>query len=250
MRNQNMKRWAALILICVLLGALTTVAVSWGLVRWGPGEWTVEGYVAWDPAVPAENFSRGIARSSMGRMRVAWTPVLVFVPVDMPQTRSPFPWWSRLHHYLPADASTRKTPSAADDAMAGNIVLQLNEEATGWPYFALARCGRATFTLGEGDQITGMDLEHLATLLPPPHTPQAQSEYEDGALWAMPAALIPAGFAINTLFYAGIVLVLSRAPGFILRSMRARRRQCIWCGYDLRENASGICPECGAAAKS
>jgi hypothetical protein len=64
--------------------------------------------------------------------------------------------------------------------------------------------------------------------------------------------IIPAGFAINTLFYTAILaLPLSVFP--IRRRLRARRGRCPKCGYDLAglggaENTEGgaPCPECGA----
>lgn len=48
------------------------------------------------------------------------------------------------------------------------------------------------------------------------------------------------------------VLPLGRAAGrarrVLARRSRARRRLCLSCGYSLTDNASGVCPECGAAA--
>ena len=53
------------------------------------------------------------------------------------------------------------------------------------------------------------------------------------------------GFAINTIFYAAIVWVLSAVPGAVRRRVRIKRGQCASCGYSLRESVSEKCPECG-----
>jgi hypothetical protein len=63
----------------------------------------------------------------------------------------------------------------------------------------------------------------------------------------LPLTPIPAGFAINTLFYAAILaLPLSFFP--IRRRLRARRGRCPKCGYDRAGLAdpAAPCPECGA----
>jgi hypothetical protein len=33
------------------------------------------------------------------------------------------------------------------------------------------------------------------------------------------------------------------------RAERGRRGLCVWCGYDLTGNESGVCPECGAVRR-
>ncbi|MCH7848432.1 MAG: hypothetical protein IIB99_11610 [Planctomycetes bacterium] len=52
------------------------------------------------------------------------------------------------------------------------------------------------------------------------------------------------GFVINTIFYAAI-LCLPFAPFQLRRYVRVKRALCIKCGYDLRGNSGGGCPECG-----
>jgi hypothetical protein len=60
------------------------------------------------------------------------------------------------------------------------------------------------------------------------------------------------GFAINTLFYAGVLCLLFFAPGALRRRQRIKRGPCVKCGYDLRgrdrsagNGPSPVCPECG-----
>ena len=53
------------------------------------------------------------------------------------------------------------------------------------------------------------------------------------------------GFAINTIFYAAIVWLLSLLPFKVRRLVRRNRGHCLKCGYDLRGTSGGVCPECG-----
>jgi len=54
------------------------------------------------------------------------------------------------------------------------------------------------------------------------------------------------GFAINTIFYAGIVWLLSAIAATIKRGRRLRRGLCPLCAYDMRGSIQmGTCPECG-----
>ncbi len=54
------------------------------------------------------------------------------------------------------------------------------------------------------------------------------------------------GFAVNTIFYAAILWLLSLGPWFALRRLDRRRRGlCPACGYDLGHAQHDTCPECG-----
>jgi hypothetical protein len=64
--------------------------------------------------------------------------------------------------------------------------------------------------------------------------------------WAQVVPLSPIwpGFAVNSLFY-GVSLWLVISGLFILRRfIRLKRGHCPPCGYDLRGNPEGGCPEC------
>ena len=58
------------------------------------------------------------------------------------------------------------------------------------------------------------------------------------------------GFAINTVFYAAILWLLTLGLLTARRMIRCKRGRCIKCGYDLRgtSGGGGVCPECGAPA--
>ncbi len=53
------------------------------------------------------------------------------------------------------------------------------------------------------------------------------------------------GFAINTIFYVLILWMLTLGPFAMRRAIRRKRGLCINCGYDLRNDFSAGCPECG-----
>jgi hypothetical protein len=57
------------------------------------------------------------------------------------------------------------------------------------------------------------------------------------------------GFAINTLFYAGVLWMLFCGPFALRRMIRRRRGQCPACAYPIGWGAgqSPVCTECGAA---
>ncbi|MCH8824954.1 MAG: hypothetical protein IH984_15770 [Planctomycetes bacterium] len=62
----------------------------------------------------------------------------------------------------------------------------------------------------------------------------------------LPRQPIWPGFAINTIFYATILWLLTLGPFTARRIIRRKRNHCIKCGYDLRGNSGGeVCPECG-----
>lgn len=53
------------------------------------------------------------------------------------------------------------------------------------------------------------------------------------------------GFAVNTVFYAGVLWVLCCGPFTLRRMIRRRRGQCPACAYPIGQ--SPVCTECGAA---
>ena len=53
------------------------------------------------------------------------------------------------------------------------------------------------------------------------------------------------GFAVNTLFYAGVLWLLIPGPFVLRRFVRVKRGRCVKCGYPMGESA--VCSECGKA---
>jgi len=61
----------------------------------------------------------------------------------------------------------------------------------------------------------------------------------------LPLRPIWPGFAINSLFYAAVLLAMFFAPFALRRMIRRRRGRCPACAYPV--GTSAVCTECGAA---
>ena len=75
-----------------------------------------------------------------------------------------------------------------------------------------------------------------------------QSNPSTGPVWVrtLPLSPIWPGFAVNTAFYAApLWLLFAVMPRAVRRHLRRRRGRCLKCGYDLRGDLAGGCPECG-----
>ena len=73
--------------------------------------------------------------------------------------------------------------------------------------------------------------------------------HASGSFRAIPLAVLPLGFAVNTVVLAGLFAAMVRGPGMLRRWRRRRRGLCARCGYARAGLAEGApCPECGAAA--
>ena len=66
-----------------------------------------------------------------------------------------------------------------------------------------------------------------------------------GADYPLPLRPIWPEFAINTIFYAAILWLLTLGPFTARRMIRRKHGRCINCGYDLRGDFSAGWPECG-----
>jgi len=77
-----------------------------------------------------------------------------------------------------------------------------------------------------------------------PNRPAVESTIRFGKQF-MPSIPLWPGFAINTLFYAGVLWVLFAGPFALRRMIRRRRGQCAHCAYPIGQ--SPVCTECGAA---
>ncbi len=81
---------------------------------------------------------------------------------------------------------------------------------------------------------------------------QASALADDGAafdvrrIWGGRVWMVRVSLAIPTIVLAALVLAVFGLPR-LRRRLRAKRSQCLRCGYDLTGNVSGVCPECGAA---
>jgi len=61
----------------------------------------------------------------------------------------------------------------------------------------------------------------------------------------LPVRVLCLRFSFNAVFFATIWALLLVAPGIIRLTLRRRRGRCPRCGYDLRGQLDAGCPECG-----
>jgi hypothetical protein len=219
-----------LLLICG--GAIVNIAVAWGcgiLVPVGSvpqlnGGDGVEGFGAGPTGREHWHVQRN---ESWGVTRLASIYVVDFISRDAS---------------IEGVAADSLVPAWANNAIdRGSETQRLLLYAMGWPLRTL-RChyeviDASTVELREGVELRG-------SLFPPNASLPRVS--------ALPLRPIPAGFAINTIFYAAVLWVLFAIPGVVKRHRRRSRGQCTFCGYDLRGQLPGAeagvsnkCPECG-----
>jgi hypothetical protein len=213
--ERGVKHWTLRILICLILGAITTVAVAWGCASsleepdWDSGTWS-------QPPFSEEHF----------------------VEVTVCQVRKPCASVVGVWRYR-AFLSAAPRPTAAFDSgilpswlgefapSAEFVREEIDEEARwgeaiGWPAFAMSQRGNARFTA----------TRYTAQFLPVDRQP-------------VPTNILFPGFVIDTLFYGAIWggLWFGFAGG--KRFIRSKRGRCPRCGYDLRGITQVGYSECG-----
>ena len=217
-----MKRRLTKLVVFLLLGAIVNLAVAWGFVLGvplanRPGDFQFTRNL---PGKEEQRYTQGMP----GRTRINW------ITYEIEEVEGYF------------DASVVWAYSVrTDDARSGSY------ELAGWPLRGLAcfntsswmilrpggwgitnAYGRSKAHFGNGEIDGGLRLE--AEII----------------IWrALPYRPIWPGFAINTIFYAIILWLLTLGPFTARRMIRRKRGLCIKCGYDLRSDFEQGCPECG-----
>ena len=215
-----MQRWIVRIVICLILGVISTFAVAWGSAAMArrPEFWNTEIVVETDHGVTLvryyesrtlvqiEQFAAPHAESLIAG---GWLP-LVYARDSM------LPSWMTVD-VLSAPAGTQRL-----------------EEVRGWPMLAL----RCRFEPAPSDLYeTRLALGGIPV--------GGRRGRVDPVQTGLPFHPVMPGFLVNTLLFAFAYFIL-----FILwRSDRAGRRRlrrrCPRCAYDLREEFADGCPECG-----
>jgi len=250
------KRWTLRILVCLILGAVTTVAVAWGCAAWSnlPDEHmllgdALFGFQGYPPSRFAIGQRVGFGRTdistsqsfSAGKIRGYWArdqKLTWITQENLDESLSGFtlPTWSQL------GPTGRTEPTFVQ-----------YEEATGFPFRSMWGAARDWVI----DSATG---EWVMRPFPPsaihfsswrlvrwsrqvPWTGQIESDEISERL--LPLVPIWPGFLINTLSYAAIWFTLFFGFGSAKRAIRRKRGRCPRCGYDLRGALENGCSECG-----
>jgi len=256
--HPGMKRWTLRILLGLILGAVTTVAVAW--------------FFAWRQIVPDSR------QSEFSGLDTLLTPIHE-LDDDYPLAVEPVP----LEYKRWISLRTNEVEPIAINLSNADIYLGYEElwfygswrdhsgeewmddpwEMHTYPSLARVQAGSPASALvcfvyrygREESLIDGIELEVDTGIELAPGYPIRLPRY-------LPFRPIWPGFLIDTLFYGVIWLVLFFGVGAVRRGVRRRRGRCVMCGYDLRgqrqesphpqplshgeRGASGAgCPECG-----
>jgi hypothetical protein len=224
-----MKRWTIRILVVLLLGAIVNVAVA-SVATWRQSfrNWT--GYLAMPSSLDDDRVV-GVAGVTNGwghsRISICATSRVngAFIIVD--DLNPIIADWAKAHllrHKL--------VPNSGDEVTA---------YAAGWPVLSMT-----------GDLFLSSDRRDHHWVVT--HTVTDRRGQRQQRI--LPLRPLWPGFAVNTVFYAGILSgrwLLFAAPFALRKWRRIRRGLCSKCGYDLRggggrnrPNDSAVCPECGA----
>jgi hypothetical protein len=220
-----MNRWIVRILVCLILGAVTTVAVAWLIAS------------VVDPIEPSAINVYSLALDIPGQPGAgrSTTPYLVF-RTDLFGTSIISLMEEQEEDVLTA---MRGWPSVTviNQSPPSWVYPPFRQEAVGtvargWPCLAL----RHAFFESHGVTISPWEVRDGILVSPEP---------DPMLLWALPLRPIWFGIVIDTLFYAAIWGGVWF--GFVAgkRAIRRKRGRCPMCGYDLRRALEKGCSECG-----
>ncbi len=218
-----MKRRLYKLVLFLLLGALANVAVAWGSsVLIGFTETTSD--------------IRAYRSSTVGTWNVETYHRFSAFRVELLRAGESTP--NYLEGPLPEDLVP--TWIGYDPELYENRSVELwVAEARGWPLLVLWSKRLVWFQDLDGtdhDMFTEGAIELPLSPFSGPRGPMTK---------ALPLRPIWPGFAINTIFYAAILWLLTLGPFTVRRMIRRKRGLCIKCGYDLRGAEHEDCPECG-----
>jgi hypothetical protein len=222
-----MKRWTLRILLCLILGAVTTVAVAWGvagLVECKPAMTYFE--TAAQSGRPHSQLILGTGSRGHGTLMAFTTHGLGWSvadvgDVDVKLTDVTESWPDALYASSVPDHRVRRDMSSWN---------QFDSYAMGWPSAALGGAIRFASRveglnyISEPDGILALEWRH---------------DRRGRATWSRPVRFLPfeliwPGFVINALFYAAIWFALFFGFASAKRTIRRARGRCPRCGYDLR----------------
>jgi hypothetical protein len=246
-----MKRWVIRAIVCLLLGAATTVAVAWGHAA------LIDGYPEEATAI-----ERGVTRATFPLWTISMvqqrgSTVIAHIAVDstrtLPEalgltgaTAMGVERWMRL---LEAADIVEGAPSlnvlqvprwsrtsVPPTVVANNVTCF--EDARGWPFRAM---------------VSYHDAWWVGWRTTPLETPIGNSWRLDldgtqgplGLPLGLPLKPIGTGFMADTFLYALVWWGLFLGFAGAKRGIRRARGRCPMCGYDLRGALENGCSECG-----
>jgi hypothetical protein len=231
-----MARHARHLILAIVLGVVTTIAVAWACALWIPITFPTTSA----PVFTIRDFDSGGLPPSLSINVRVWNDArLGATRVALSVHRSPF-------NFVYADLSITHSlddhlPFWHERDLDDVLPSMLIDDARGWPFLAM----RGSFDIDSSDGRGNIENVRSAILIDfGTRLPGADRSMTP----LLPLGIIWGGFILNALFFAAIWFALLAGPGFAKRAFRRRRGACIDCGYDLRGAAHEQCPECGRAA--
>ena len=207
---------------------------------------------------------------------VAWG-CASFVPVRMTEIKAEFasyeqqwqaqPWAARFDQSLLPGASTYKGKQVGREAMSvmlffhtmhrppadfpngeGSVqsdIVELGRIDAGWP---LPTMWGQVWTIGQIEHAERRDLKGgviMDGVIRGIRQPDDDFNFSFSDMNLLPVRPLWPGFAINTVFYAGVLWLLFAAPFALRRWRRIKRGLCPKCAYPV--GTSTVCTECGKA---
>jgi len=215
-----MKRWTLRILLCLVLGAVTTVAVAW--------------LAAFDLPVhnsdSVDHIEMVVDAGDLQTWKKHATDGWPEKPAECRLAKSAL--WERRSTYVSSWAygwdSSWEPIRSEREFYKGHGGFRIERVSTGFPL----RVFESEWWRGvpQAGHLFAPSIDHNA--------------------WEVGGLLIPTcprwpGFATDTLFYAAIWFGVFFGFTSAKRFIRVRRGRCPRCGYDLRGNLGAGCPECG-----
>jgi hypothetical protein len=232
-----MKRWVLRAILCLFLGAITTVGLALAVAQFG-GSRLFSEFAGYDESRAWEEFDVAIID------HVVDTEGDIFHSICNAFT-SPGAIW-RFHYAI--DSFPGGSFKPFDLLVVGEF---------GWPYRALGYVRSDSWV--KTDRFRHHNLDWLEANLRDDEVREVRYALDGSVGRPIPDQLLAGGFVTNTLFYAAIWFGVFFGFASAKRAIRRRRGRCPMCGYDLRgqrhegtpgearrhEGQEAGCPECG-----
>ena len=227
-----MKRWAIIITICLLIGAIINVAAAWWFT------------VRLDELAPTSNGVTGISKNGPGYH--TWTVETITWPgctwsfsnssytsfrgdeIELTAYEA-LPYWAEF---------TKPNPKATQPY----AFHWQHAVAYGWPFRSMLRAWQGSDN-NKDDYFHSFYWDAPKWLRGEKTSPIAHKQ----PLY-LPLRIIWPGFIANTLLYMMMPLLIFNLPIKLRSYLRLKRKQCTKCGYPIGQ--SEVCTECGAELKA
>lgn len=251
-------------MVCVCLGAITTVLVSCAIQLWAPppnfphparSAWRLSDETLGEPAglivfFELQERDRRLGQAVMISCSFRDRPMLLNADED---SDGVIPAWAErefrqaVRAFKTPPASQGPMPPGRDAPPATLMVFaapSLTISGFGWPFVATS----SYYAIDTTAQQSGQNFTIRTNTLPMPkslatrlHT--REDSFAISAVWP--------GFAINTLFYATLFAIPAPLVLWLTRRRRHRLGHCTNCNYNLTGLALGApCPECGTLRRA